>query len=79
MVEIGGHVADLFSPPRYSKQAGAFGMRAGFSVDLSELKPNGERWDLSRDRDIKELERLQELEDPYLLVGTPPCEVFSQL
>ena len=36
-------------------------------------------WRLSYLTDVRELEFLQENEDPYLLIGTPPCNVFSQL
>jgi hypothetical protein len=78
--ELGGaHVAEIFSPPRYCKQASRLGLRAGFSVDLTENKPNGEKWDLCKDEDVRELEKVQKDEDPYFLIGSPPCEVFSSM
>ena len=59
------------------------GLRAGYAVDLCEPKvagPNqGEHWDLSRDRDVAELDMVVHAEKPFLLTGSPPCDPFSQL
>jgi len=79
-VEIGAvDVAEVCSPHRFSARAHEFQLRPGFAADLDELRPDGTPWDLSRAEDVKLLEQLQDEQDPYLLTGSPPCELFSQL
>ena len=83
-IELAGcHVLELFSPKRFSEQASSFGLKPGFAVDLCEQKPygpeKGQHWDLSRDKDVKELAEMIEYEDPWLITGSPPCDPFSQL
>ena len=79
-VELGAcDVAEIFSPPRFTAAAGSLGLREGFAVDLSTQRSGGEFWDLSRQEDREELERLQEKEAPELLTGSPPCTDFCRL
>ena len=66
-------VAEVFSPPRLTRRAREFGLRAGFVVDLSTERRRGERWDLSLQSHVKALERLIRKEKPALLVVSPPC------
>ena len=72
-------VAEIYSPRRYCKAAPRFGLRPGTSADLMETKPDGTPWDFMKDEDVKEFYAILEEEDPYFLIGTPPCEAFSQL
>ncbi len=73
-------VMEVFSPKRFTALAGAFGLKPGVAVDLEELKPGGEDfWDLDRQGDVEEVEKLIDLEEPRLLTGSPPCEAFSRL
>ena len=63
--------------------ASKFGLRPGYAIDIKEEKPygrnKGEKWDLTKQSDIDELDRLITRETPLLLAGGPPCEAFSQL
>jgi hypothetical protein len=59
--------------------AAEFGLRPGLLTDLTAPKPGGGDWDLSRDKDVQELEELQEKEKPCLLTGSPPSVPFSIL
>ncbi len=79
-VEMGAvDIAEVYSPHRFSARAEEFQLRPGFAADLEELKPDGAPWDLSRPSDVAILAQLQKEQDPYLLTGSPPCELFSQL
>lgn len=80
-LEIGAvDVVELFSPKRTNSMANQFGFRPGISVDLDEVKPDGtEKWDLDRPRDKKLVKKYLAEEQPWLVTGSPPCEVFSPL
>ena len=83
-VELGAaHVFEIYSPKRFTAMASRLGLRPGFAIDLAEEKPRGpqkgQKWDLSKEADIKELEDLVSYEEPVLLTGSPPCDQFSQL
>lgn len=83
-VELGAcDLVELFSPARFTKSAGRFGLKPGFAVDLLEAKPYGqnagEHWDLLKDSDVKELEEMLAYEKPKFLTGSPPCDPFSAL
>ena len=75
----GVDVAEIFSPLRFSKECGRFGLQPGLAADLLTNKPYGTPWDLSMQADRKKLFGILEAEDPELLVGSPPCTVFSRL
>jgi hypothetical protein len=60
-------VSEICSPPRFCAVASALDLKPGFSADLPAPKANGENWDLSRAEDERELERLQQVEEPTLL------------
>ena len=55
------------------------GLREGFAVDLTTARANGTMWDLSLEDDKAELRRVQNREQPELLVGSPPSDEFSSL
>ena len=78
-----GHVqpdiAEIYSPPRFTKSASIYGLQPGFAIDLTTQKSDGTYWDLSRTTDQHELQELIESEQPKLLTGGPPCTSFSQL
>ena len=78
MLEINAvDFAEIYSPNRFAELAGSVGLRAGFAVDLNIRAPHGGTWDLSRRYDIESLWRLIDKEKPELLIGSPPCTVFS--
>ena len=72
-------VAEIFTPPRATARAGEFGLRPGFCVDLTTRKPDGQTWDLTRKEDEELLKELQEIEQPKILIGSPPCTDFCGL
>eukprot|EP00971_Amphidinium_carterae_P235693 4677385-Amphidinium_carterae.1 len=72
-------VAEIYSPPRFTKSASGLGLLPGFAVDLTTCKANGEFWDLSRREDQEHLQWLVQHEHPLLLAGGPPCTTFRRL
>ena len=72
-------LAEVYSPHRFSARASEFQLRPGFVTDLEELMHDGQSGDLTTDEDVKELGGIQEEQDPILLTGSPPTEVFSAL
>jgi len=84
MVETGGaSIIEVFSPARFTARAGGLGLRPGFAVDLCEAKPygpnEGEAWDLSQPKDVRELKEMIAFEQPVLVTGSPPCTAFCLL
>ncbi len=72
-------VAEVYSPARFQSQCKRLGLRAGFAVDMTTEKPNGDFWDLRRAGDVELLRQLQDRYEPEVLIGCPPCTVFSSL
>ena len=66
-------VSEIFSPPRVTAMAPEMGMAPGFAIDLTVPKPDGQPWDLSKEGDIKMVEKMIDVQKPFLLVGSPPC------
>ena len=79
-IKYGHHVSEVYSPSRVTKLASKVNLEAGFAIDLREVDPDdGLPWDLNDvDKQNKLLYRV-ESEKPLLLIGSPPCTVFSQL
>ena len=50
-----------------------------FAVDLTTARANGTMWDFSLEDDKAELRRVQNREQPELLVGSPSSDEFSSL
>ena len=48
-------------------------------MDLTTARANGTMWNLSLEDDKAELRRVQNREQPELLVGSPPSDEFSSL
>ena len=70
---LGVDVTEIYSPERIAKVAAEFGLVQGSSMDLT----NG--WDFSRGDHRRAAMRQIEKEDPYVLIGSPPCTYFSML
>ena len=66
-------VAEAFSPPRVTEEAKKFGLAAGEAMDLST------GWDFTRERDRQRARQYVEEHMPRLLIGSPPCTMFSTL
>ena len=72
-VILGVDITEVYSPERIAKVAREFGLNPGSSMDLT----NG--WDFSMPEHRRQAWKQIEKEDPYLLIGSPPCTWFSIL
>jgi len=80
LIEMSGvDVTEICSPEKFASQCLRLGLRPGFAVDLTLPKSNGEHWNLNKDRDVEEMMKMLDREDPELLIGSPPCTVLSTL
>jgi len=80
LVELGAvDLAEIYSPARSGRKCAAYGLRPGFAIDLTTTKPDGMHWDLDRPEDKELLKELQRTEEPYIVIGSPPCTEFSSL
>ncbi len=72
-------VAELYSPPRVTQALPtASGLVAGSTFDL-RADVDGATWDFQKPQDRKRaLDRIR-AEEPFLVVGSPPCTMFSSL
>ena len=69
----------ILNPSKFASCTTRLGLREGFAVDLTIARANGTMWDLSLEDDKPELRRVQNREQPELLVGSPPSDEFSSL
>ena len=58
------------NPSKFATCPTRLGLREGFAVDMTTARANGTKWDLRR---------VQNREQPELLVGSPPSDEFSSL
>ena len=65
-------VSEVFSPGRFTKRAGVFGLIPGMAFGLRT------DWDLSDDQQQQCWDQI-EAEDPYLVIRGPICKAFFQL
>ena len=72
-------LSNEFNPSKFASCATRLGLREGFAVDLTTDRVNGTMWDLSFEDDRAELRRVQNREQPELLAGSPPSDIFNSL
>ena len=72
-------ITAVLNPSKFASIGTRFGLREGFAVDLTTARANGTKWDLSLEDDKAELRRIQNGEQPELLVGSPSSDEFSSL
>ena len=73
-------ICEIFSPPRVCAAAKAAGMRAGWSLDMTEECPvTGRKWDFRRPGDRRQAKNLVLKGKPEMLILSPPCTLFSSL
>lgn len=70
---MGVAVSEIYSPPRVTARAGAWGLTPRAALDLTC------GWDFSRIEDRLAAEKLIDEQDPELLIGSPMCTAFSTL
>ena len=66
-------ISDRFIPERVTARAKRMGLKPGFSIDLT----NG--WDLTKTAHRSEVARKVLEERPYLVIGSPPCTMLSNM
>jgi hypothetical protein len=71
-------VAELYSPPRVTATLPRLGLVAGSTFDL-HADESGVVWDFTKARDRKRAWERLRAEEPFLVVGSPPCTMFSRL
>ena len=69
----------VLNPSKFASCATRLGLREGFAVDLTIARANGTMWDFTLEDDRAEVRRVQNREQPELLVGNPPSDELSSL
>ena len=69
----------ILNSSKLASCATRLGLREGFAADLTTARANGTMWDLSPEDDKAELRRVQNREQPELLVGSPPSDELPSL
>ncbi len=77
-VHNGGMVSELYSPPRVTATLPKLGLVAGSTFDLYAGEA-GVSWDFTQRRDRERAWQRIRTEEPYLVIGSPPCTMFSRL
>ena len=73
MLATGADLTEVFSPPRVATAAQELGLVPGSSLDLKT------GWDFSRSQDRRKAIELIKTQRPYMIIGSPPCTLFSVL
>ena len=69
----GVDITEVFSPKRVTQVCKKYGLTPGESMDLST------GWDFDRGEDRRQAVKHIKEENPMVVIGSPPCTVFSQL
>ncbi len=81
----GTDVAEIYSQPRIAQEAAlreydGVKLIPGWSLDLTTEDPKtGEAWDLSKKEVQKRVKKLIKDTEPFVVIGSPPCTMFSTL
>ena len=73
MIATGADITEVFSPPRIAEAAKEFGLIPGESMDLAT------GWDFSKAADRRRAIEQIKTQKPFVIVGSPPCTLFSIL
>ena len=73
MIATGKDLAEMFLPPRIAEAAAEMGLIAGESMDLLT------GWDFDKAEDRERAIQYIQKHRPFLVVGSPPCTLFSVL
>ena len=81
----GADISEVFSQPRIAQEAamkeyGGVRLVPGWSLDLTRDDPStGQPWDLSKHAVRERVRKLVRDTKPLMLIGSPPCTMFSLL
>ena len=72
-------VAEIYSPPRVTQRARQWGLKPGWSLDITTKDENGDPWDFSRSKmRRKAINKINE-DRPLLVVGSPMCTDWTTM
>ena len=83
--EVGTDVSEVYSQPRIAQEAalrtyGKTVLKPGWSLDLTLDDPlTGQPWDFNKKEVRARVRKLVEESKPFMLIGSPPCTMFSTL
>ena len=75
-------IAEIYSAPRVTAAAQRlpqYGIAAGLALDLTVDDETGKPYDFSDPKQRAKADKLFQEQQPFLLVGSPPCTPFSQI
>ena len=72
-------VSDVYSPPRVVEHANAFGIKPGWSLDLTTYDTDGRPWDFEQPETRRRAKKRIEEEKPMFIIGSSMCTNFSIL
>ena len=79
LVAEGMDVAEVCSPPRVATHARAFGLRPGWSLDITNHDHGGEPWDFSKPKMRERIRKKIQRDKPLLIIGSPMCTDWSTM
>ncbi len=79
LVAEGMDVAEIYSPPRVVKHAQSRGLRAGWSLDLTNHDVDGKAWDFTKPEMRSRLWAKLKKDKPLLVIGSPACTDWSTM
>ena len=78
-VVMGVDVTEVYSPERVTAMAQRMGMKGGWAFDLTTADEDGRPWNLSDPvMQKKAMKKIIE-DDPFVLIGSPPCTALSRV
>ena len=78
-VKLKPDLAEIYSPPRISEEAGKRGLKQGFALDLTVRRTDGKVWDFSSRKMRDEAKKMVIEREPFMLISFPPCTMYSLL
>lgn len=72
-------IFELFSVPRVGKFAAEYGMTQGLAMDIKSKEDNVGPWNFLQPRERRRAMEEVRRQCPALVIGSPPCEMFSTL
>ena len=72
-------IAEVYSPPRISEEASKRGRKGGFALDLTVRRKDGKAWEFSKRSMRDEATKMVIGQQPFMLISSPPCTMFSIL
>ena len=72
-------VADVYSPPHITANAKRMHLHPGFALDLTVFDEFGEKLDFRRADPRQRARDFARTQQPWMLVGSPPCTWHSQM